>query len=393
MSGGSGYSRFGIGDVRYFPSARALGMGGVSLAITGGDGINRLNPASRTSLKLTRFSGSYIYEGFSTTDGVSSAYLSSGIFGGTTLSIPIKPSRGIVFAGGFNPYSNVNYDINTQESQLGTNYDVRYTGSGGLSTALLGLSYAPSTKLHLGIQTEYLFGTIENSWEVDFASTSFLSSRTQRMTQYRGFQFTFGIIHSGIGSLIGLSDGDQLSVGALVTTPVDLTVERETSFSPALQADTTALQKGTVHIPARFGLGAALTIDNRYLIGTDFSYQNWNDYEEFGIHPKELRNSVRWSIGAERLPKRQPLSFGDRVAYRIGFAYNVAYYRVKNTAIDEISFSGGIGFPVGAGTRINAAAEYAFRGTTDNQLQKDNILRFIVTINIGELWFVRRTEE
>ena len=32
-SGGSGYSRFGIGDIRYFSTDRAMGMGGAGIAV------------------------------------------------------------------------------------------------------------------------------------------------------------------------------------------------------------------------------------------------------------------------------------------------------------------------------------------------------------------------
>ncbi|MFQ5797464.1 MAG: hypothetical protein ACE5H0_02085 [Bacteroidota bacterium] len=396
MSGGSGYSRYGIGDVRYVPNARAFGMGGVSFAVLGTAEVNRFNPATWTNLKRTTFSGTFFYEGFSTTDGVNSAYFGSGEFGGAILAVPIAPSRGIVFAGGFSPYSTVNYDIAaivTNSGQSGIEYDLRYTGSGGLSTALLGLSYAPTSNLHLGLQTQYLFGTIENFWRFKFLSSSFSDSETRRTTEFRGFQFTFGVIHSGIGSWIGLSDHHRLSLGALITAPADLTAERQRLLIRDSRTDTLTLAEGTAFIPARFGLGAAITIDSRYLIGTDVSYQNWKRYEEFGIHPIELRNSLRWSVGAERLPARQRASFGDRIAYRLGFTYNATYYQVKNKSLDEIFISGGIGFPLGPETGINLAVEYGLRGTTENQLQRDNILHFIVTVNVGELWFVRAPEE
>ena len=393
MSGGSGYSAYGIGDIRYAASARAFGMGGVSLALLDINEVNRFHPAAWTNLKRTTFTATFFYEGFSSTDGVNSAFFSSGEFGGAMLAFPIAPSRGIVFAGGFSPYSSVNYDIATTGSISGTEYDLLYTGDGGLSNALLGLSYAPTANLHLGLQTQYLFGTIENSSTFTFTSASFSNTETRRTTEFGGFQFTFGVIHSGIGSWIGLSDRHQLSLGALLTSPVDLAIDRQKLFIHESRPDTLDLEEGTAFIPARFGLGAAMMIDGRYLIGIDVLSQNWSHYKEFGSHPTGVRNSLRWSVGAERVPARQPTSFGAQVAYRLGFTYNATYYRVKNKSLDEIIISGGIGFPLGTDTRINLAVEYGFRGTTENQLQKDNILRFIATVNVGELWFVRRPQE
>ncbi len=393
MTGGSAYSRYGIGHLRYFSSSRATGMGGVSLAISGGSEVNRSNPAAWTQLKRTAFSGTFAYEGLWTSDGPSSAFYSAGEFGGAMVAVPIMPSRGIVLAGGFNPYSSVNYDIVTTGFEAGTAYDIRYSGNGGLSNALLGFSYAPASDFHLGFQTQFLFGTVENTQNVSFLSTGFFSSETRRTNQYHGFQFTVGIMHSGVGSWIGLSNKHRLSVGAVITTPVSLDVERETLTTFISRADSLTLEEGNAFVPPRFGLGAALTIDGRYLIGTDVLFQQWDRFEEFGVQPTELRNSFRWSIGVERLPAAEPMSFGERVAYRLGFAYNGTYYRVKGESLDEALFSAGIEFPIGPTTRANFAIEYGFRGTTTNQLQRDNLLRFTFTVNVGELWFVRPPEE
>jgi len=388
-SGGSAYSRYGVGDIRYFPSARAVGMGGVNLAIVGIDELNRINPAAWTQVKQTMFSGTFLYEGYSTSDGANSVYRARGDFGGAMLALPVSPSHGIVFGGGFAPYSRVNYDITTTGTQLGVDYTAEYGGSGGLSHAFFGFSYQPTSALHLGVQTQYLFGPIENDVTITFGSATFSNSVTRRRTDYRGFQFTIGTIYTDVGKWIGISDRHRLSVGALFTTPLNATVERSAITSVTSFVDTLAETKGTAHIPARIGLGAALTLNSRYLIATDVVFQNWERFEEFASNPKEIRNWVRWSIGAERLPAAQPSSFGERVAYRLGFVYNSSYYRLKDEPLYEVLFSGGVGFPVGSRSRVNFALGYGFRGTTDKQLQKDNIFRLMVTVNLGELWFIR----
>ena len=61
--GGSVYTRYGLGDIRYYQSGRSVGLGGIGAAIFSNYSINRLNPAGWTTLNRTRYEISGMFEG------------------------------------------------------------------------------------------------------------------------------------------------------------------------------------------------------------------------------------------------------------------------------------------------------------------------------------------
>jgi len=392
-NGGSGYSRYGLGDIRFFPSTRLQGMGGINLSLISPTDINHLNPASWTRLANTRIVGSFLYEGISTTDGVNSAYLASGNFNGFLLAMPLSKSNGISFAIGFNPYSSVNYKVRTTGNQSGSDYQLTYAGTGGLSIGWLGLSATPFEDFHIGATFNYLFGNISNAWGITFTDQQFYSSENTRTTSFSGGNFTLGMIYTGLGKLLGASGLNNLNIGLTLSTPAKLTARREMVFRYITGYDTAKAEQGSVSIPIAYGVGLSYMIKEKYLVGIDYYAQNWNSFEVYGVKSPEIRNSYRISIGGEILPEKDVSeSFFKRAAYRLGAYYNASYYQVRNEPVNELFVTAGIGLPIYQDTRIDIALEYGTRGKAENLLQKDNIVRLAVSINAGEFWFLRRED-
>ncbi len=396
-NGGSGYSRFGIGDIRSGYSAQTMGMSNTGLSILSGTYINSSNPAAWTKIIRTRYTVGALYEGYSSSDGTSSTFLSSAEFNGAMIAIPVSPRNGIVLATGLTPYSKVNYNILSSYSQSNLDYTLRYRGEGGLTQAHLGISGTVDNVVHLGVKLNYYFGTLRHTVLQEFSMSQYSNAEVIRSTQLRGTGFTFGTVYSGLSSLMNLSENESFTIGGFISTPTNLSAEREDYFSytggGVTTRDTSTMISGETRLPVAFGIGISYG-GERMLFGADVLYQNWNAYTEYGVDVPETRDSYRYSVGAEVLPKRDITApFTQRIAYRLGAFYHQTYYQIQNKPINELGFSGGAGIPVFGDTRLHIAAEYAFRGTTDKQLQKDNILRLSFTLSGGELWFVRPAEE
>lgn len=393
-SGGSGYSRYGIGDIRFFAGGRSAGMGGTTIALLSPISLNRLNPAGQTKLLRTHFTGTFFYEGFRTTDGVQSAYLSTGSFGGAFLAVPLSIDDGLTFSTGFNPYSTVNYKIHDERTLGSESYSDLYFGEGGLSTALVGLSIAPADSLHLGLRLNYLFGQIRTGSDVSFASVEIASTKYRRTMTTNGFGATFGAIYTGLSRLTGLEGLNGLSIGAIFSTATNLSASQENLNITSIGEDTLAIRDGKIRIPVSTGLGMAWLLGGKYLVAGDVLYQQWSDFRAYDVHPPQIRNSTRVSLGLEIQPSSESgASYWRRVAYRFGAYYLSSYYQIGSESINEMALTTGMGLPIGPDTRLELALEYGKRGTTDRNLLRDNILRFSVTLNVGERWFVRTEEE
>jgi hypothetical protein len=394
-SGGSGYSRYGIGDLRYFADAQAMGMGSATIAVLSPGFIDELNPAAWVRINRTRFTISTLYEGFSTSDASSSAYFSQLTFSGAAIAIPIAPSSGLVASLGVTPYSRINYNVITPVTLGAVTYSAQYIGEGGVSLAYLGTSYSLGSNLHVGGKLDYYFGTLNYTTKQLFVDAQYANADVLRATTLHGFGGTFGAIYSGLGNVLGLSDGKTLNLGLALSTTSYLTGSDERFYDyntgSYLTRDTVTLSDRTVRIPLAVGAGLSFATE-RLLLAADWYYQNWSTFTD--PTGAVIRDSYRIGAGGELLPRKESAApYTQRIAYRFGAFYNASYYELRTEAINEVGLSAGIGLPIVGDTRLNVGAEYAFRGTTDQQLQRDKILRISITLSGSELWFLRPEQE
>lgn len=390
QNGGSAYTAFGIGDIRYSPSVRSMGMGYTGIGLPSANYINATMPAAWSRIALVRIEANGMYEGINTAEVNRSLFQSRGLFNGALLALPISPSNGVVFVGGFTPYSYVRYHTYFESAQNNVVYNVNQIGSGGLSRAHVGFSYAPAEDVAFGASLNYLFGNVLQE-RVLFDTTNKVSSTLFREEANRGINFTLSGMFNGFGKL---SEGLRpLSIGAMVTTEArmkfDLTSRVRVNEGEAA-LDT--LRK-RMNIPLSFGVGAAYQIADRWLIAADYFTQAWSNARVDGQPFTFIRNSSRFGIGAEKLPLKEATKWLDRLAYRLGFSYNQTYYKVFGEPINEVAFTTGFTMPVTGETRLNVGIEYATRGLKEKNLVKDNIIRVAFSLSIVEPWFVRYEEE
>jgi len=398
-SGGSAYSIVGIGDIRYAPGARAAGMGYAGLGLAAPQYINGASPATWFRIDRTRLEGSALYEGFNSTDGAGARYLARLDFHGALLAIPIAPSEGIVFVGGFVPYSNVNYDTYTHGSysRTGTDtvnldYRLRHVGTGGLTKALVGFSWLPAPTVSVGASFNYMFGTLTSSIQQIPTQTGFSGGLVSNNQSTSGISVTAGVLVNGLG---GIAEAlAPFSLGAVVTTRAKLNTTDDINYEYTLERDTTGERRGSLAVPFTYGVGLGYQASERWTLAADYTAQPWSQADFEGSTPAGIRDSYRIAVGAERTGSKDAnAGWLDRVAYRLGFTYHQTYYILNNTPINEWGVTAGMAFPLSGESRLNVAGEYARRGSTDNGLIRDSIFRLTFSLNISDLWFIRYEED
>ena len=132
---------------------------------------------------------------------------------------------------------------------------------------------------------------------------------------------------------------------------------------------------------------------DRYIVAADFSTQDWSNAKVFGSHPGELRNSMRLGGGIEILPRKDADTYLGRTIYRVGFYYNSTYYKINGQGIDAMFMTAGVGLPIGPDARLNVGLQVGINGTTENNLQRDTIIRLNFSISGSEMWFLRFEED
>ncbi len=390
-NGGSAYTSFGIGDLRYFPSTRSAGMGYTGIGLPSSVHINTLVPASWTRLNKVRVEANGLYEGINTSESDKSLYQARGLFNGVTIAIPISPANGIVFVGGFAPYSFSAYNTSFENVQNSVDYRINEIGSGGLTRAHIGLSYGLAEDLSIGTSLNYLFGTMKIQRGF-IPGSSGGSGGTLFIDEVdRGVNLTVSGMYNGFGSMT--ESLRPLSLGFLLTTQANVSMDLNNRLEFDTFSDTVSEQAKRFTIPLAFGVGAAYQISDRWIVAADYYSQAWGDAKYDGQPFTDIRNSHRFGFGAEKLPIREATRWLDKVAYRLGFSYNATYYKIFGEPINEWSVTGGFTFPLVGENRLNVGIEYAERGIKKNFLVKDNILRVSLSLTIVEPWFVRIEEE
>ena len=391
--GGSAYSLYGIGDLRYMTSTRSTAMGYTGIALPGVTSINGLSPATWSFVTQVRLDAGFLYEGFKSSNANGSVFLGSATFDGALLALPISPAHGIVFVGGFTPFSTTNYNVFTKGSQDGIDYTIHHRGSGGITMAQAGLSYAASPDLSFGASFNYLMGSIDNARILASTNTAFAGGTVTENQTVHGVTYTLGALFKGFGSFS--ESLRPLTLGVTVTTRGNASTTRQSlyDFSDALH-DSSAETSGRMSIPFSYGVGFGYQVGERYILAADYFAQPWRDADFSGTDLPEIRDSYRIGVGGEILPSRDASApWTSRISYRLGAFYHATYYQVNNEPINEWGITGGLGLPMSRDARLTMSLEYSNRGTANNGLIKENIIRLSISLNIGELWFSRYEED
>jgi hypothetical protein len=396
-NGGSIYSRYGIGDLRYTLSTRVISMGGTGAAVRPASSINDLNPALWSDIPRVRFTAAALYESFWTTDGTTSAHLAGATFNGLALAIPIDSAHGVVFGAGLVPYSRVNYKVTGPVEQDGFEYTLSQTGEGGVSKAFAGATVEPFAGMSVGAQFDFYFGSNRYIMVQEFQST-YTGAEFTRVEHFRGPGATIGLLYDALGSVLGLPEGRGMAIGLTVASNARpaVTTERVYHYDAApsnTPDDTLAGGEGTLTIPVSITGGVSYTAHN-FIAAADVRYQDWGGTTFETTELVSLTKSYRVSAGVEfTRDAAQGVPAARRLTYAFGAYHDAGYLDVGGERISESGVTAGFSFPIYNETRLSLAGGFGMRGSTDGLLQEDKIFRISASMDITEFWFQRPEEE
>ncbi|MDX1701937.1 MAG: hypothetical protein R3250_15025, partial [Melioribacteraceae bacterium] len=204
-SGGSPYSRYGIGDLYHYNSSIQLSLGGTGVSLNSHKFLNSSNPASIFNLTNTKFNASLISNTSFLDDGSEDATYSQVKFSGFNVAFPIKQDLGMAFTLGLKPYSNVRYNIINQINE-GTDSEAEETfeGSGGFSKIFIGISSILPFDIAIGATFDYYTGNVKyQSSYKDLSSSNIINSRFTNDYKYKGLGATLGLISPDLSKYFG----------------------------------------------------------------------------------------------------------------------------------------------------------------------------------------------
>lgn len=388
----SPYTRYGIGDLKYSFSARQQGMGQLGVSLLDKAHISTTNPASWSDFNRTRIEFGLAYNGVSISNNSSSYYTAETEIEGFTFGFPVSSEYGIGIAAGLIPYSRISYKAvqNYQSSDtLISDYSINYEGKGGLSKLFIGSSYRLPFNFSLGATLDYYFGNLNYYSTLKFKNEDNYTAEYNLSYRPTGFGTTIGFISSNLNEILKTEFLSDVRFGGSINYISKLDTDTILTTTSSILVDTIAQSRTKIEIPLRINLGLSFIIGKNYLVTIDYSSQNFNDYKIAGNKINELRDGFKFSTGFEFIPSPQlGMTFWERVNWRFGLSYEKTPYYFRNTGINQFTVSSGLTFPLGSDNSIDLALQYSLRGTTENNLLKENFIKLNLGISFGELWFL-----
>ena len=390
----SSYSRYGIGDVDYSYSVRRMGMGQLGTAVADADFISIINPASLYKIDKTRFEFSLNSEATYLSNSQKTDYYADTDFGGFTFGIPINYRNGIGMAIGVVPFSNVSYEILEPyypENSIFGDFNVKYTGEGGLSKVFISSSFLLPIDLSIGASFDYYFGNTSYKARVDFVNSRLFASEYEITHRNSGIGGTFGLISPDFSRLLSLRAFSDFRIGFAVNLFSNLRDDTLYTSRSTVGINTLSQGVGEISIPTKYSLGMSFVLDYKFLICLDYSSQAWSKYLVNNALSYPLQDAYKISGGFEYIPLNDIGStFWEEIILRAGLSYEQTQYIFYGKGINQYSVSLGASLPLGIENTVDIALMYSRRGTKELNLLQEDVIKLGLGLSLGELWFLRQ---
>ncbi|WP_243349336.1 hypothetical protein [Parabacteroides sp. FAFU027] len=385
----SPYTRYGYGQLAESGFGASRAMGGTSLGTRDKKQINPNNPASYSVIDSTTFLFDFGLKGEigNFKQGAMKSTNYNGNIDYIAMQFPI--AKGIGASVGILPYSFVGYQFGDSikpKGQTSNFAENSYYGSGGFSQAYLGIAGRLFNHVSLGVNLNYLFGTISHTSQTYFTGSTTASIITNEI-RVRAFKPEFGAQF-----FTNISKDRSICIGLKYIPKVNL---NSTAKKLVYKGDSVTLAK-KFELAETYGAGLSMQLNKQWHVALDGTYQKWADAQYYS-YKDTLNNRTRISAGAEFTPNALGRRYYERMRYRFGGYYSNNYLNVKNSNLSEFGVSAGLGLPLKKiptqSSFLNISVEYSRMKPEYSSFLYENYLKFTVSLTLDEFWFFKRKLE
>jgi hypothetical protein len=393
----SPYSQLGIGDLEDEFYNRTSGMANTGIAYRSNRFLINNNPASFSGLTDQYFSmetgirGSVInYYG----SPVDPASTQSGDITFRRLVMGIKAAKHWGTSIGLVPFSTQNYEFSVPYFLQGSATEIanhNYQGHGSVNKVYWANSYEFFHHLSLGVDAGYLFGQL-NQKDIlqNFNNGASLISTTNTVN-LNNIYMTYGMqLYGKLGKQWDYSLGGTYSN----TSQLLASTNRVVLNSDSSQLQNYEVSSNYLTLPNAYGAGLALTYKQKYTILADYKYQDWTGVSSKNAYPGKdynLASSYRGSVGFEISRKKTYYNNKVELSYfQSGLYYGESYLQINGQQIKDMGATVGFGVnSLKSPLAYSIVFQYGIKGTTSNNLIRENYANVTFMINYGAIWYTK----
>jgi hypothetical protein len=399
----SPFTDFGIGESYGNQLVHNQGSAGIGVSHPQFWFLNNQNPALLVYNPLTVFEVGSIYEQKTIKATDLNEKNKGGNFSYLVAAFPVKVNKWTTSIG-LMPYTHVSYNLQfpeyarNPEGQVVDTVAANQAGSGGLTQ----LYWSNGVRVHkyitVGLKSTYLFGPIDNVYSNLFNSlaiggTPYVVS-VQEKTTVNGFNFNLGASFSR--DSLGSRNDRRFSAGAVYTIGSSLKAKlNRQTFRTTVNADTLerfpySTVYGKIHLPASITAGVSYGKDGYWMVGTEFSYQDWSSFRSVNKDDEGLGKSWRISLGGEyTIDPNTVENYLKRITFRTGLSLERYPFLANNKPVNDFGINFGLSLPAGRSS-IDLAAKFGKRGNIDDNALEESYFKIYFGLTFNDQWFIKR---
>lgn len=373
--GQSIYGSFGIGELRYFSSVRAVGMGGAGLAVRDPIAQNQLNPAAWVTVDNVSYGCGMRFEGIRFNQSSRSNTSNHATL--NTISLAVKPASNLTISGGFRPHTDSDFEIYSKTPD----YTRVIEGSGGISIGYFGGAYSVNDKVALGINYLYYFGADFESWLINFKDDDFVDTASNLLRHKKGQGISIGVTVMAL---------PRLHLGGVFFSEAELKTEKKIKTAAQSQQD---IKGPDIKVPYSFGIGFSSEVAPRITFAGDVFRWQYKNIAYKGASGQNYNNSTRYSAGIEVSPSEmEEVGLFRKLSYRFGgYFWNLYSPDIDGSSVTEKFLTAGMSILFNEKkTRIDVGFEGGIRASKSKAVGSEKIARLYIALVGVEKWFVRR---
>lgn len=396
----SPFTDFGIGDAYGNGLIHNQGAGGIGVSHPQYWHLNNQNPALLVFNPLTVFEIGTIYESRTLKGDTINEKNDGGNLSYLAVAFPIKINRWTTSAG-LMPYTHLSYNLRyTQEvkNQFGQVVDTVATlqsATGGLTQLYWSNGVRVAKYMSVGLKATYIFGPLDNVYSnvLDKGATPYVIN-VEEKTNVNGFNFGLGFSYSQ--DSLGRRNDSRFSVGAVYTFGKDLKAKlnrqtiRTTLSEDTLERYSLSVVNGKLHLPASFTAGVSYSKGAKWMLGTEFFFQDWKSFKSVNKDDEGLGQSWRFSFGGEyTIDPNTVDNYLKRITFRAGLNLERYPFLANNKPVNDFGINFGFTLPAGR-SNVNLAFKYGKRGNKNENILEESYFKIFFGLTFNDQWFIKR---
>jgi hypothetical protein len=397
QNNGAPYSQMGLGDLEDGFYNRTSGLGNTGIAYRSNRFLINNNPASFSALTDQYFTMEIGLRGQYTSYAGNQVNVASTETADITfrkLILGIKLNRHWGSSIGLLPYSTQNYefavpyDISGTTIQIASHY---YQGHGSVNRAYWANSYEFFHHLSIGVDASYIFGQLSQNDIIQSSANGATLASTTNNTNLQNLYLTYGMqLYGRLGKNWNYTLGGTYSAkSALLAASTKQVLNNDSVVLQNIQN-----QEGYLYLPEAWGFGIALTNKQKFTFLADYRYQNWNGVAAQNSYPGQgyaIASAERGSVGFEISRKKTFYNTRVELSYiQTGVYYENSYLQINGQQIKDYGITAGFGVnSLKSPLAYNIIFQYGVKGTTQNDLIRQNYADLTFIINFGQIWYTK----